>query len=151
MVVDGKWGESNGRQLQKQQQQRATSSRKKARRWKSGRLDHEGGDRRVSVRVTGAAHAATAKAEINDVESSSVRWNKERNAVAAAAAAAAAAIFSCADAVRRDRDVFVTGTLRRSVNIHQYWQPGSLSAIDRHRTNKDSFAVPVQSTCRSTQ
>jgi len=53
---------------------RSSSSRKKARRWKSGRLDDpDGAERRVSARVTGAAHASTAKAEINDAESSSVR------------------------------------------------------------------------------
>ena len=37
-----------------------------------GRLDPEGGERRVSAGVTEAAHASTAKEDINDVESSSV-------------------------------------------------------------------------------
>jgi len=67
MVVDGRWGDGSGRRSQKQRQQQQPERKRE-----DGRADCwiREAARRVTAEVTAAAGASTAKAEINDVESS---------------------------------------------------------------------------------
>ena len=111
----------------------SSSSRKKARRWKSDRLDPEGGERRVCARVTGAARAWTAKAEINDVESSNAGWNKAHNATGS---------YFQLRWRRAPRPKHICYEHVTTANIHQC--PASLSST----TNQQRQCSCVQSVCK---
>jgi len=104
-----------------------SSNRKKARRWKcvAGWTRRGRWETRVCRRYRAVTRGYAARAEINDVESSSVRRNKARNA-------ATAAIFSCAADAPRPRHICYESRLRRRASISACGRPDFTALNRRH-------------------